>query len=87
METIQNYYHSKRKRSMLKKGTGEKDMAVYDKAHELAKTIRESAEFEEYKKIKEELFLNPELKAKIEEFEKIRYEVQMLTIQNRMSND
>jgi len=58
-------------------------MAIYDKAHELAKSIKESAEFLEYKKLKEELFSNPELKTKIEEFEKIRYEVQMLTVQNR----
>ena len=58
-------------------------MAIYDKAHELAKSIKESTEFLEYKKLKEELFSNPELKAKIEDFEKIRYEVQMLTVKNR----
>ena len=56
-------------------------MAIYDKAHELASAIQKTSEYLEYKKAKETVFSNPELKNKIEEFEKIRYEVQMLTVQ------
>lgn len=55
-------------------------MLVYDKAHELSKAIKESKEYLEYKEVKEKIFLNKDLKAKIEEFEKIRYEVQVLTV-------
>lgn len=55
-------------------------MLVYDKAHELSKVIKESKEYLEYKELKEKIFLNKELKDKIEEFERIRYEVQILTV-------
>lgn len=55
-------------------------MYVYDKANELATSIKESKEYLEYKKIKEEVKSIPELKEKIDEFEKIRYETQVLTI-------
>ena len=56
-------------------------MKVYDKANELAKDLRESQEYLEYRKIKEEVYQNLELKEKIEEFEKIRYEAQVMAIQ------
>ncbi len=52
-------------------------MNVYDTANKLAKEIRESTEYIEYKKIKEELDQNPDVKQKIAEFEKARYEVQL----------
>jgi len=55
-------------------------MAVYDKAHELARKIRESEEYLKYKELKENVKSNPELKEKIDEFEKIRYDVQVLTM-------
>ena len=56
-------------------------MYVYDEANNLAKAIQESKEYLEYKKAKEELNSNPELKTKVEEFEKIRYEVQVISFQ------
>lgn len=56
-------------------------MYVYDQANNLAKSIKESKEYAEYKKAKEELKSNPEMKAKIDEFEKIRYEVQVASFQ------
>lgn len=56
-------------------------MNVYDTANKLAFEIKNSNEFNEYKKAKEKVMQNPELKAKIEEFEKIRYEAQVLSIQ------
>ena len=55
-------------------------MLVYDKAHELASAIKQSKTYLEYRDLKEKIFQNPELKGKIEEFEKIRYEVQVLTV-------
>ena len=52
-------------------------MNVYDTANKLAKEIRESEEYKSYKKLKEEIMSNPTLKKKIEEFEQLRYEVQL----------
>lgn len=56
-------------------------MYVYDEANNLAKAIQESKEYKEYKKVKEEMEAIPEMKIKIEEFEKIRYEVQVISFQ------
>ena len=58
-------------------------MYVYDEANNLAKAIQESKEYKEYKSVKEELKSSPELKAKIDEFEKIRYEVQVMSFQGK----
>ena len=58
-------------------------MYVYDVANNLAKAIQESKEYQEYKKVKESLNSNPEMKAKVEEFEKIRYEAQVLAFQGK----
>ncbi|MFR8104801.1 MAG: YlbF family regulator [Clostridia bacterium] len=55
-------------------------MNVYDTANKLAKEIHESKEYKEYKKAKEKVDSNPELKQKIKDFEKIRYDVQMLSV-------
>ena len=57
-------------------------MYVYDEANNLAKAIQESKEYKEYKKIKEEIDAVPEMKAKIEDFEKTRYEVQVMSFQD-----
>lgn len=62
-------------------------MYVYDQANELAKSLKESKEYLEYKKIKEEVKSIPEMKEKIDEFEKIRYETQLLTIQGEKQNE
>ena len=56
-------------------------MYVYDEANNLAKAIQERKEYLEYKKAKESLNQNLELKQKIDEFEKIRYEVQVMAFQ------
>ena len=53
-------------------------MQVYDTANRLAQEIRESNECKEYKKLKDEIHNNPEKKQKVEEFEKLRYEVQLM---------
>lgn len=58
-------------------------MYVYDEANNLAKAIKDSKEYKEYKKAKEDLEAIPEMKAKVEEFEKIRYEVQVMSFQGK----
>lgn len=52
-------------------------MNVYDTANRLAKELRDSEEYVQYKRIKEELDKRPEVKAKIREFEEKRYAVQL----------
>ena len=58
-------------------------MYVYDEANNLAKAIQESKEYKEYEKIKKEVESIPEMKSKIEDFEKIRYEVQVMSFQGK----
>ena len=52
-------------------------MNVYDTVNKLAQEIRNSDEYINYKKIKEEVNADLELKKKIENFQKMRYEVQL----------
>ena len=56
-------------------------MEVYDKTHELARAIKESVEYKEYKEVKKIVYDDLKLKDKVDEFEKIRYEEQLLAIQ------
>ena len=56
-------------------------MNIYDTANELAKEIQQSEEYMTYKMAKEAINLNYELKSKIDEFEKARYEAQIIAIQ------
>ena len=53
-------------------------MNVYDTANRLAQEIRESKEYTDYKKLKKSLMENADTKKKIEDFEKLRYEVQLM---------
>ena len=62
-------------------------MYVYDVANNLAKTIQESKEYKEYKSVKEELKSDLEMKAKIDKFEKIRYEVQVMSFQGEKQDE
>lgn len=62
-------------------------MYVYDEANNLAKAIKESREYEEYKKAKEDLNNNPEMKQKVDEFEKIRYDVQVMSFQGEKQDE
>ncbi len=55
-------------------------MNVYDTANRLARELRMSNEYLEYKRLKEQVEQNPDVKAKIQEFEKKRYEVQLEAI-------
>ena len=61
-------------------------MTVYDEVNNLAKAIRDSKEYKEYKTLKDELMKTPELKTKVDEFEKIRYEEQLLAMQGEQQS-
>lgn len=58
-------------------------MNVYDTANKLASEIRTSEEYMNFKEAKKRLDSNNELKEKINEFEKMRYEVQVLAMQGK----
>ena len=62
-------------------------MNVYDEVNNLARAIKDSNEYQEYKKIKEEIIKDPSLKARIDEFEKIRYEEQLLAMQGERQSE
>jgi len=62
-------------------------MAVYDSAHELARAIKESIEYKEYKEVKEKVFADTTLKTQVEEFDKIRYEEQLLAMQGEQQSE
>lgn len=53
-------------------------MNVYDTANRLAYEIQESEEYKEYKKLKDSVMSNSDTKSKIQEFEKLRYDVQLM---------
>lgn len=61
-------------------------MKIYDTANYLANEIKESEEYKLYKEAKQKIDQNPELKAKIKEFEKIRYDAQVLSIKSGESD-
>jgi cell fate (sporulation/competence/biofilm development) regulator YlbF (YheA/YmcA/DUF963 family) len=58
-------------------------MNVYDKSHELARAIRESKEFREYKKNKSEVFSNLKNRDLIRDFKKKQFELQADQIAGR----
>lgn len=62
-------------------------MNVYDTANRLAYEIQESDEYKTYKKIKNEVMSNPDSKSKIEEFENLRYEVQLMQYTGENKNE
>ena len=56
-------------------------MNIYDTANKLAQEIKQSEEYITYKTAKEAISLNVELKKQIEEFEKARYDAQIVALQ------
>lgn len=62
-------------------------MNVYDTANRLAGEIRESDEYKGYKKLKDTLMNNNETKKKIEDFERLRYEVQLMQYAGEEKDD
>ena len=61
-------------------------MNVYDAINNLANEIKKSKEYLDYKNVREEIKKSPELKEKLQEFEKTRYETQMHTIKGEEPN-
>ena len=59
---------------------------VYETANKLAKEIKESEEYTKYRDARKLVISNPELKSRIEEFEKIRYEVQVISMEKGTSD-
>lgn len=62
-------------------------MNVYDEVNNLAKAIKECKEFTDYKEAKEKVKGQTDLKAKIDEFEKIRYEEQILALKGEEQSE
>ena len=62
-------------------------MNVYDTVNKLAQEIKQSEEYVTYKMAKQAINLNIELKNKIEEFEKARYEAQIIALQTGKQDD
>lgn len=62
-------------------------MNVYDEVNNLARAIKECKEFTDYKEAKDKVRGQADLKAKIDEFEKIRYEEQLLAMQGEKQSD
>lgn len=56
-------------------------MNIYDTANRLAQEIKQSEEYMNYKMAKQALNLNTNLKEKMVDFDKLRYEVQIEMMQ------
>ena len=61
-------------------------MNVYDTANRLSQEIKSSEEYVNYKKAKEYIDLKPDLKEKIMDFQKLRYEAQISAMQEGKEN-
>ena len=62
-------------------------MSVYDTANQLAQEIKQSEEYMAYQIAKQTINLNFELKQKIDEFEKSRYEAQIVAMQTGKNDE
>lgn len=62
-------------------------MNVYDTANRLAQEIKQSEEYMNYKMAKQAINLNTQLKEKMSEFEKERYDVQLEMMQTGKNNE
>ncbi len=62
-------------------------MNIYDTANKLASEIKQSKEYIDYKELKKKINLNPDKKQKLEEFEKLRYEIQLSSMQEDPNNE
>ncbi len=62
-------------------------MQVYDTVNRLASEIKNSEEYVNFKMAKEAINLNFELKKKLEEFEKARYDEQITLMQTGKQNE
>ncbi len=56
-------------------------MNIYDTANKLAYEIKNSEDYKNFKELKEEIKQDAEVYSKIQAFEKLRYEVQLASLQ------
>ena len=62
-------------------------MEIYDTANQLAEEIKNSSQYKNLKKSKEALFSDPEKKQMIEEFEKLKQEVQIMEFKRQNNQE
>lgn len=62
-------------------------MNIYDTVNKLSYELRNSNEYLEYKRLKQEVKNNPTLQEKLDEFEKARYNIQLASIQGTDANE
>ena len=62
-------------------------MEIYDTTNRLAEEIRKSAQYKNLKESKEKLFADAEKKELIEEFEKLKQEVQLMEIKRQNNQE
>ena len=62
-------------------------MSVLDIANTLSDEIKKSKEYVDFKEIREKINSDPVLKSKIDQFEKMRYNEQILAIQQNNQNE
>lgn len=62
-------------------------MNVYDTVNKLAKELKQSEEYINYKKAKEIINSNTEINEKIKKFQQARYEVQIEAMQTGKNNE
>ena len=55
-------------------------MNPHDKAHELAAALKESEQYKEYMRIKEEIGKNPELTRMVNDFQEKNFELQRMQV-------
>ena len=72
---------------IIKKKKGRFYMNVYDEVNNLARALKECREYTEFKDAKDKVKAVEGLKTKIEEFEKIRYEEQLLALQGEKQSE
>ena len=62
-------------------------MSVLDIANTLSEEIKKSKEYVDFKEIREKIKSDPELKSKIKKIKKMRYNEQILAIQQNNQNE
>ncbi len=62
-------------------------MNIYDTVNKLSYELKNSSEYLEYKRLKQEVKNNTKLQEKLDEFEKARYNIQLASIQGTKAND
>lgn len=58
-------------------------MNVYDQAHQLARSLRESEEYKEYARLKETAYQDSTNKALLDEYKRLQYRMQALVAAGR----